>query len=417
MFWTRISEGAAQVGRGAVHIDAAEARAFLGGREVVLSPLLFNLLAALAERPDRLISRQELKAALWPYARRIDTERRLNTAMRALRRALGDEAATPRFIETVRGRGYRWIGGRQHPRRPVGNYRPLAAMAGALLLAVGLTTSVESPMPAGDMASVLKAQSAVDDWRLDPSAANFRNAALQVSAAAAAGGSPALHVLKGSLALEGRWDWAGAEREFRQALAIEPGNADARLALAWLYANQGRPDAAARLVEQMAGSVALTEDRRTNLGWLLIRLNQPSLAAQVCGATITSSINALSCSHTARRLAGEFDQARSAGAVLMRKLNAAEVEIARVAHGPANAGYAHFLAWRVRHFLPTDAPWFQKAQVLAEAGRTEQALDSLERSVGAREAGAVKIRSTPSFAPLRNAPRFRSLAAKVGLPA
>ena len=400
-----------------ITIDAAGYRVLVDGRDPQLSPLLFNLLSALAAEPGHIVTRAALKQALWPYAMRIDTERRLNTAMRALRAALQDDADRPRLIETVRGRGYRWIGGRQQDRRISGSFRPHAALAGALLLAIGLTTSVAAPIPAADMAPVLKAQSAVDEWRLDPSAANFRKARLQVSAAAASGGGPALHVLKGSLALEGRWDWAGAEREFRRALAIDPGNADARLALAWLHANQGRPDAAVRLVEEMIGSVAMTEDRRTNLGWLLIRLNRPALALQACGSMIASSINALSCSHTASALAGQLERARSVGAVLMRKLAAPEAEIARVAQGPAKTGYARFLAWRVNHFLPADAPWFQKAQILAEAGQIDQALDSLERSVAAREAGAVKIRSTPSFAPLRSAPRFRSLAEKVGLPA
>ena len=400
-----------------ITIDAAGYRVLVDGRDPQLSPLLFNLLSALAAEPGHIVTRAALKQQLWPYAMRIDTERRLNTAMRALRAALRDDADRPRFIETVRGRGYRWIGGRHQDRRTRGSFRPHASLAGTLLLAIGLTTSVAAPIPAANMAPVLKAQSAVDEWRLDPSAANFRNAGLQVSAAATAGRSPALHVLKGSLALEGRWDWAGAEQEFRRALAIEPGNADARLALAWLYANQGRPDAAVRLVEEMIGSVAMTEDRRTNLGWLLIRLNRPALALQACGSTIASSINALSCSHTASALAGQLDRARSVGAVLMRKLDAPEAEIARVGEGPAKTGYARFLAWRVNHFLPADAPWFQKAQILADAGRIDQALDSLERSVAAREAGAVKIRSTPSFAPLRSAPRFRSLAVKVGLPA
>ncbi|HET7214277.1 MAG TPA: winged helix-turn-helix domain-containing protein [Terriglobia bacterium] len=69
-----------------------------------------QLLSALLERPGELVTRDELRQRLWPSDTFVDFEHSLNTAMRKLRQALGDEAETPRFIETLPKRGYRFIG-------------------------------------------------------------------------------------------------------------------------------------------------------------------------------------------------------------------------------------------------------------------------------------------------------------------
>lgn len=69
-----------------------------------------ELLSALLERPGELVTREELRQRLWPRDTFVDFEHSLNTAVRKLRQALGDEADTPRYIETLPKRGYRFIG-------------------------------------------------------------------------------------------------------------------------------------------------------------------------------------------------------------------------------------------------------------------------------------------------------------------
>jgi DNA-binding winged helix-turn-helix (wHTH) protein len=69
-----------------------------------------ELLSALLERPGELVTREELRQRLWPSDTFVDFEHSLNTAVRKLRQALGDEADTPRYIETLPKRGYRFIG-------------------------------------------------------------------------------------------------------------------------------------------------------------------------------------------------------------------------------------------------------------------------------------------------------------------
>ena len=80
-----------------------------GGMPIDLSPQLTRVLALLAERPEELVTRKEIKEALWPGESHGDFDSRLNFAVRKLREALGDDAERPRYVQTVRNKGYRFI--------------------------------------------------------------------------------------------------------------------------------------------------------------------------------------------------------------------------------------------------------------------------------------------------------------------
>ena len=69
-----------------------------------------ELLIFLVRRREQLVSREEIVATLWQSDVFIDTERNINNIVRKIRRALGEDAAKPRFLETVVGKGYRFIG-------------------------------------------------------------------------------------------------------------------------------------------------------------------------------------------------------------------------------------------------------------------------------------------------------------------
>jgi DNA-binding winged helix-turn-helix (wHTH) protein/TolB-like protein len=79
------------------------------GERVLLQDLPFRMLLALLRRPGQVVTRDELRAELWGETH-VDAEAGLNTAAAKLREALGDSADTPRFIETLPKRGYRFIG-------------------------------------------------------------------------------------------------------------------------------------------------------------------------------------------------------------------------------------------------------------------------------------------------------------------
>ena len=67
------------------------------------------MLVALLECPGELVTREELAGRLWPEGVFVDTDHGLNAAVHRLRAALGDTAESPRYIETLPGRGYRFI--------------------------------------------------------------------------------------------------------------------------------------------------------------------------------------------------------------------------------------------------------------------------------------------------------------------
>ena len=73
-----------------------------------LQPQVASLLTALLERQRSVVTRAELQARLWPDTT-VDFDDGLNFCVRQLRLALGDEAAAPRFVETLARRGYRFI--------------------------------------------------------------------------------------------------------------------------------------------------------------------------------------------------------------------------------------------------------------------------------------------------------------------
>jgi DNA-binding winged helix-turn-helix (wHTH) protein/TolB-like protein len=79
------------------------------GRSISLRPQPLKLLALLLARAGELISRDELQRALWAGDTFVDFEQGLNHAIRDLRAALGDLAESPRFVQTLPRRGYRFI--------------------------------------------------------------------------------------------------------------------------------------------------------------------------------------------------------------------------------------------------------------------------------------------------------------------
>jgi serine/threonine protein kinase len=70
----------------------------------------FRILVLLLNRAGEMVSREELRKALWPNDTVVEFEHSINAAIRRLRDALGDSAADPRYVETLPRRGYRFIG-------------------------------------------------------------------------------------------------------------------------------------------------------------------------------------------------------------------------------------------------------------------------------------------------------------------
>ena len=94
---------------GPYEADPASGELFKFGVRIRLANKPFQILVALLERPGEVLTREELRTELWSDDTFVDFEHGLNAAINKLRQSLGDEASNPRFIETLPGRGYRFI--------------------------------------------------------------------------------------------------------------------------------------------------------------------------------------------------------------------------------------------------------------------------------------------------------------------
>src|SRR5277367_320708 len=79
------------------------------GRNQKLERLPMNLLILLATKHDRLVTREEIEEHLWGGKVFVDSNLGINTAIRKIRQALRDDPDRPRFVETITGRGYKFV--------------------------------------------------------------------------------------------------------------------------------------------------------------------------------------------------------------------------------------------------------------------------------------------------------------------
>jgi Tol biopolymer transport system component/DNA-binding winged helix-turn-helix (wHTH) protein len=94
---------------GLFEVDLPAGRIRRNGLRVHLQDQPFRVLAMLLERPGEVVTREDLRARLWPSDTFVDFDHGLNAAVKRLRDALGDSAENPRFVETLARRGYRFL--------------------------------------------------------------------------------------------------------------------------------------------------------------------------------------------------------------------------------------------------------------------------------------------------------------------
>ena len=94
---------------GVFELDFRSGELRKSGARVTLQQQPLQLLSVLLERPGELVTREELRKRLWPDDTFVDFDHGVSAAVKRLRQALGDSAESPRFVETVPRRGYRFI--------------------------------------------------------------------------------------------------------------------------------------------------------------------------------------------------------------------------------------------------------------------------------------------------------------------
>ncbi len=108
---------------GVLEVNLDQAQLYREGRLIRLQHQPFEVLRALVEQPGELVSREALRGRLWPAGVTVNFDQSLNKTIAKLREALRDSADSPRFVQTVPKRGYRFIapitGGAVESRRAV----------------------------------------------------------------------------------------------------------------------------------------------------------------------------------------------------------------------------------------------------------------------------------------------------------
>src|SRR4051812_45778112 len=94
---------------GTFELDPISGELRKSGLRIRIEDQPLRLLAALVARPAEVLTREELRAELWPEDTYVEFDRSLTRAINKVRVALGDSAANPRFIETLPRRGYRFV--------------------------------------------------------------------------------------------------------------------------------------------------------------------------------------------------------------------------------------------------------------------------------------------------------------------
>jgi cholera toxin transcriptional activator len=123
---------------GVFELDLAAAELRKSGAKLRLQEQPFQVLALLLDRAGDVVTREELRQKLWPADTFVDFDHSLNTAVNKLREVLGDSASSPRYIETLARRGYRFIA-------PVENNVGTGAFARPAERSEPVTTSAQNP--------------------------------------------------------------------------------------------------------------------------------------------------------------------------------------------------------------------------------------------------------------------------------
>ena len=105
-----MDQGRSRVFRfGEYEVDARAGELRKNGTRVRLQEQPFQVLLALLQQPGQVLTREDLRAQVWPKDTFVDFDHALNTAIKKIRCALGDHAGVPRYVETIPKRGYRFI--------------------------------------------------------------------------------------------------------------------------------------------------------------------------------------------------------------------------------------------------------------------------------------------------------------------
>jgi DNA-binding winged helix-turn-helix (wHTH) protein/Tfp pilus assembly protein PilF len=438
-----------------------------GGRVVRIEPKAFDLLLHFTQHPQETLSREQLIAEVW--GGKFVTDDAVMVAVYALRQAFEDDSRSPRFIETIRGRGYRWIAAPAAAAPPAAaspRRRGLVAAALATLIATGFTALVwailrpPQPMPSMKHTVALVRANArgvffserttrrdleeartefrsaigIDERFAEPHAAlaqvcvrlveigapgaEANEAEARREAARAVELAPRLALSQAAVAtvkfvLDRDPEEAG--RSYLRAIELDPSLPGVRRRYSYLLGARGRfveaTEQARVAVEMDPASAGATAD----LAWTHViagrlpdaeRLYREALRLDPSNSATLFSLG------YCLELRDMPDAAMQSYRRAMQVVGTPQDVTAQCDRAFASSGLAGVQAvWLERFREKNDFPRFMLALFAARAGRPSEAMELLRQATRRREPGALWLAVHPSFASLRGQREFGALAA------
>ena len=420
-----------------VNLRERELRKF--GLRVKLQQKPFQILHRLLETPGEFVSREELARFLWPDLH-VLFDRSLNTAVNALRRALGDAGRNPRFIESRQGLGYRFIAQVERiapaavssERRSTEAHRDylkgryfsnkqtvedfhksiahfesaLAHDPGYALAHTGLADTYiqfafQGMLPARESFAHAK---------------KFAEAALRIDDRL-----PEAHTSIAGVRRYCDWDWTGAEAAYRRALKLNSNDPRAHRLYADYLSTMGRSEEALREISAAQELDPLSLIINMEMAWILYIARDFQGAAEQSWKTLAMEPRFAPAQNTlglAYQQMGMIEEA------------IVELDNARACsgeHPAAQAALAHALAIAGRRAeaetlmeqLKTmsrarNVSWYWLAIVNTALGECDAAFESLQQACEQREAWLVWLKVEPRYDPLREDARFDHLLRRIG---
>ena len=426
---------------GRFELDARTGELTHDGRRVRVAWQSIALLRLLIARPREVVTREEVRAVLWPEGTHVDYDHGLNNAAARLRRALDDTAEAPQFIETIPRVGYRFIGnvvqdgadppaviappkhrqwaagmaaifalglaiGTALPRSPVSRSQPPAAAAEARDQAersLAYTRLVLAGVLAADVAGPAASEASTRALALDPRLAEA-------------------HLAAGYTALWARWDWDAADRFFRAARELHPESARAHQAHAlWLSAH-GHHREALRAIDTAADLERSSLDIARDAARLAFLAGHADAAVTRLRRLLARHPDDAGAHELLSQALASLGRNDEAAPHLIRFLVLIGVD-ERYATDDARRLAAEGMSGLHRWYMsrPSTKPEdrygipFKLALSHALIGNADAALGWLQHAQRQRDSRLLFLNVDPRVAPLRGAPRFQALIEQVGL--
>lgn len=434
------------------------------GEPVHLAMQPARLLRLLLQRRGQLVGRNDIRRALWPD-KIVDFEQSINATVRQLRRALGDDADTPRYVETLPRRGYRFVlssGERRRGRRIAIAAAGLAfaSVGVALLTLLGSDAGEPGRDIAGDafehyQKGVYLTGQGDRDARARGIEFLERSVAadpLYADAWAALAGAwmdfpdlpadtipPSRRAAERALELEPEhpvalrqlanayflydWDWPAARALYERALAIAPDDADVHQAFASFLYVIGEPERAERHLDRVEALDPVSSLLYGDRSWYLMVQGRFDEALEDCGKLAEIAPEDPMTTGCPLRIyveSRDFDAAATVARKVLAANGAPDDWFERL---DGETGIDAIRAFdELRHdamgcgVLTGHRVALTCALVNADLGRIDAALMHLQQAIEQRDLMLPFIALYPEFRTMHDSPEFQALVARVGLP-